>query len=204
MKVAIFGAGQAGKYLYEEIISNSNNIQVVAFIDNFVEGIYKNCIIYKPRDFFHSYIDIDAIFIAAGAQKTLRAMINLCRKNSIDEIYMLHDIAGKCHLQLFEDGKMNTFRIRKLNFSKEKPSLHYFEVPITDNCNLNCKGCLFASNTTKTEQHIPYEILEVDAKRILGVMSLGVKCGQEITVTLDGEQEEEAADKLKAFLEANL
>jgi len=45
---------------------------------------------------------------------------------------------------------------------------------------------------------------EVDAKRILGVMSLGVKCGQEITVTLDGEQEEEAADKLKAFLEANL
>lgn len=45
---------------------------------------------------------------------------------------------------------------------------------------------------------------EVDAKRILGVMSLGVKCGQEITVALDGEQEEEAADKLKAFLEENL
>lgn len=45
---------------------------------------------------------------------------------------------------------------------------------------------------------------EVDAKRILGVMSLGVKCGQEITVTLDGEQEEEASDKLKAFLEENL
>jgi len=45
---------------------------------------------------------------------------------------------------------------------------------------------------------------EVDAKRILGVMSLGVKCGQEITITLDGEQEEEAAAKLQAFLEENL
>ena len=45
---------------------------------------------------------------------------------------------------------------------------------------------------------------EVDAKRILGVMGLGVKCGQEITVTVDGEQEEEAATSIRAFLEENL
>ncbi len=45
---------------------------------------------------------------------------------------------------------------------------------------------------------------EVDAKRILGVMSLGVKCGQEITLTADGEQEEEAIAKLSAFLQENL
>lgn len=44
----------------------------------------------------------------------------------------------------------------------------------------------------------------VDAKRILGVMSLGVKCGQEITITTEGEQEEEAASRLQAFLEENL
>ena len=30
---------------------------------------------------------------------------------------------------------------------------------------------------------------EVDAKRILGVMGLGVKCGQEITLRCDGEKE---------------
>lgn len=45
---------------------------------------------------------------------------------------------------------------------------------------------------------------EVDAKRILGVMSLGVKCGQEITLAADGEQEEEAIAKLSAFLQENL
>lgn len=45
---------------------------------------------------------------------------------------------------------------------------------------------------------------EVDAKRILGVMGLGVKCGQEIVVTADGEQEEEAITKLSDFLEKNL
>lgn len=45
---------------------------------------------------------------------------------------------------------------------------------------------------------------EVDAKRIFGVMGLGVKCGEEITVKTDGEQEEEAMQALSSFLEANL
>ena len=45
---------------------------------------------------------------------------------------------------------------------------------------------------------------EVDAKRIFGVMGLGVKCGEEITVCTDGEQEEEAIAKLSSFLQENL
>ena len=45
---------------------------------------------------------------------------------------------------------------------------------------------------------------EVDAKRILGVMGLGVKCGQEITLKTDGEQEAEAMEALCSFLKENL
>lgn len=45
---------------------------------------------------------------------------------------------------------------------------------------------------------------EVDAKRLLAVMGLGVKCGEEITVRVEGDGEEAAAEKLQAFLEANL
>lgn len=45
---------------------------------------------------------------------------------------------------------------------------------------------------------------EVDAKRILGVMGLGVKCGQEITLKCDGEKEEEAIASLENFLKENL
>ena len=44
----------------------------------------------------------------------------------------------------------------------------------------------------------------VDAKRILGVMGLGVKCGQEIVIAADGDQEEEAIATLSKFLEENL
>ena len=45
---------------------------------------------------------------------------------------------------------------------------------------------------------------EADAKRILGVMGLGVKQGQEITVRTDGDQEEEASAELEKFLKENL
>ena len=43
-----------------------------------------------------------------------------------------------------------------------------------------------------------------DAKRIFGVMGLGVKNGEEIFMTAEGPDEEAAADGIKAFLEANL
>lgn len=45
---------------------------------------------------------------------------------------------------------------------------------------------------------------EVDAKRILGVMGLGVKCGQEIVLKTDGENEEAAMAELSKFLQENL
>ena len=43
-----------------------------------------------------------------------------------------------------------------------------------------------------------------DAKRIFGVMGLGVKTGEEITVTVDGADEETAAAELETFFKENL
>ena len=36
------------------------------------------------------------------------------------------------------------------------------------------------------------------------VMSLGVKCGEEVTVEVEGEDEEIACQEMKAFFESNL
>ena len=44
----------------------------------------------------------------------------------------------------------------------------------------------------------------VDAARLMAVMSLGVKQGQTITVTVEGADEDAAADGLQKFLEENL
>ena len=56
------------------------------------------------------------------------------------------------------------------------------------------KSKVTLSNGTKT----------VDAKRIMAVMSLGVKNGVEITMTFDGEDEDEAAAAIEKFLTENL
>lgn len=43
-----------------------------------------------------------------------------------------------------------------------------------------------------------------DAKRIFAVMSLGAKCGETITITADGPDEDAAAAAMEAFLKENL
>lgn len=42
------------------------------------------------------------------------------------------------------------------------------------------------------------------ATKLMAVMSLGVKCGEEITVTVEGDDEETAVAEIKAFMEANI
>ena len=42
-----------------------------------------------------------------------------------------------------------------------------------------------------------------NAKRILGVMALTLKCGEEVTMTFSGEDEEEAATVIGKFLSDN-
>lgn len=42
------------------------------------------------------------------------------------------------------------------------------------------------------------------ATKLMAVMSLGVKCGEEITVNVEGEDEDTAVAGIKAFMEANM
>ncbi len=43
-----------------------------------------------------------------------------------------------------------------------------------------------------------------DAKKIFSVMSLGAKCGDSITITVDGDDEDFATEEIKNFFEENL
>ena len=43
-----------------------------------------------------------------------------------------------------------------------------------------------------------------DAKRLMAVMRLAAKQGMELTITVDGADEEKAAAELRSFLTANL
>lgn len=43
-----------------------------------------------------------------------------------------------------------------------------------------------------------------DCKRIFSVMGLGIKQGQEVTLTFDGEDEETALEGIRKFMQENL
>lgn len=43
-----------------------------------------------------------------------------------------------------------------------------------------------------------------DAKRIFGIMGLGAKCGDELTITADGADEDAAIASLEKFMNENM
>jgi len=56
----------------------------------------------------------------------------------------------------------------------------------------------------KCDITISTSVRTANAKRIIGIMALGPKQGDEITFTFSGEDEEEAAAAIKEFLVKNL
>lgn len=45
---------------------------------------------------------------------------------------------------------------------------------------------------------------KADARRLMALMSMGIKQGQTVTVTIEGEDETSCGEAVKAFMEANL
>ena len=43
-----------------------------------------------------------------------------------------------------------------------------------------------------------------EARKLMALMSLGVKCGDEVEITAEGADEEQAIASMKVFFEANL
>ena len=82
-----------------------------------------------------------------------------------------------------------------------------FQYVITDPVGLHARPAgLFvkAAAGVQSKVTLTFGAKSVDAKRILGVMGLGVKKGDEITVTVEGPDEEAAAAALETFLKENL
>ena len=51
---------------------------------------------------------------------------------------------------------------------------------------------------------IVYKEKEINAKSVLNVMAAGIKCGTEITLVCDGEDEEEAMKTISQAIESGL
>ena len=82
-----------------------------------------------------------------------------------------------------------------------------FEYVIKDSLGIHARPAgLLVAEAKKYKSSVTIEAKgkKADAKRIFAVMSLGVKCGDVITVLCEGEDAEAAIAGMKAVVEANL
>ena len=82
-----------------------------------------------------------------------------------------------------------------------------FHYTITDAAGLHARPAgLLVKEAKKYDSKIVIkkETKAVEATKLMAVMSLGVKCGQDVEVEISGPDETTAYEELKAFFEANL
>ncbi len=82
-----------------------------------------------------------------------------------------------------------------------------FEYVIKDEQGMHIRPAgLFAKEAKKFTSTITVERgdKKTDATKLMAVMGMGIKCGETITIAVDGEDEAEAVVAMRTFLEANL
>lgn len=82
-----------------------------------------------------------------------------------------------------------------------------FRYTLTDEAGLHARPAgLLVKEAKKYESKIVIkkETKAVEATRLMAIMGLGIKCGQDVEVEISGPDEAAAYEELKAFFEANL
>ncbi len=82
-----------------------------------------------------------------------------------------------------------------------------FNYTITDEIGIHARPAgLLAKEAKKYSSKITIHAGEksAEATKLMALMQLGVKCGQTIEVTVEGEDESTAVEEMKAFFEQNL
>ena len=82
-----------------------------------------------------------------------------------------------------------------------------FKYVVQDELGLNARPAgLLVKEAAKYKSAVTLDsgVKKADAKRIMAVMSMGVKKGVEVTVTIEGEDEDVAFEAIQKFFQENL
>ena len=81
-----------------------------------------------------------------------------------------------------------------------------FEYTITDPVGIHARpaGLEHASKVTITKKNPDGTEKSADAKKLLALMNLGIKQGDTVTVSVDGEDEDDTFEAISRFMSENL
>ena len=120
-------------------------------------GLFKSCDMYKNPEKY-GIIKLDELNIYNFVSTYDGKIID---RNEIDDIFN-----GIVKLEI---SKMHFLRDRYFAYIKEgkisNPYLHYFEIHLTEHCNLKCRGCFHFSPLAE-EYFLPVEIFTKDFERV--------------------------------------
>jgi organic radical activating enzyme len=157
MKIAIYGAGKFGQYIYQCL--NKKN-DVTCFIDNDLN--IKNKIVCGLKvihiDEFNDE-SIDVVLVAfLGALQCIKELEKLrCKRIGIIQSYVFLE---KRDFDICSEGDVIWDDLWK------RPILWHLQTNIVDSCNLNCKGCSHFSNLFNQNDSVPFGVFCKDLDRI--------------------------------------
>lgn len=159
MKIAIYGAGNYGQYIYNEILNNEHTkISVAFWIDNCVEAQRMYGLpVYAEKHFFMEgkFKEIDAVIIGIEDVKLAQKIAVSLLEKGYDKIYLAcleTELSFAYWAKVPILDKKGNFSSCVKFYKEIKPKLEFMEVLVTNYCNLNCKCCSHFSNivTEKT------------------------------------------------------
>jgi len=148
MNIAIYGAGNFGKYVKRLIDDHSENgYNVVDFVDSdpLKQGsVYLGVKCISIAEMWQKYgKSIDLILVAV---REVRFIIeSLVEQGEIRNLYMVHPDVLDRKISLFKDGQLDECALIKA------PWLSYLEQDIVSHCNLKCDSCGHFSNAVSPE-----------------------------------------------------
>lgn len=149
MDIAIYGAGEYGEYIIQEIQNCKNaKVRSVVFIDN--NNIYFKTIkcgipVVNVELFKQEYFEkVDGVLIAASKELVAQEMVLSLMDLKSMTIYLTPNNVYFGRLPILNDEGEFMSYIKE--FRLYKPVLSYLEYHVSDYCNLKCKGCGHFSN----------------------------------------------------------
>lgn len=165
MKVLIWGTGNFGKYISQQI-EQKQNIDIKCYIDSNQQKWgtqFNNRLIISPSELEKFYEKNDVILVAFTNGITIFEQINV-KYNC--KFGIIRNCVFEAKLQLKDDILTDNNIIWNDAEFLQKPMLHSLETNIMDGCNLNCRGCSHFSNLFHRDEKIKFETFCRDLKRI--------------------------------------
>lgn len=162
MNIAVWGAGDFGKYIVEELERN-NEVRIACIIDNHArKKSIAGLDIVKPAEYLEKYDQmVDCVLVAFIDGISIRSQLQEMKMNRwgiVNDLVFLKKLSLGC--DLLENRNI----IWDFDKEIELPFMETLETNVVDYCNLNCKGCSHFSNIFEKGAQIPYEIFERDIR----------------------------------------